>query len=98
MGHALVSLAFHAAEDRFVIADRRLTSAPMFFVGFVDFFMTGCPYLVMASRTSVLVARRSRAGLKERAAMLLRLLRARGLWSPRAKTASPEVEPAADIL
>ncbi|CCW61362.1 unnamed protein product [Phytomonas sp. EM1] len=91
MGHLIVSIAFNATENRFFIADTMITPAAMYFVGFVDFFATGCADLVMASHSTVLVARRSRAALQEKASLLLRLLQARGMWPLLKATESVEI-------
>ncbi|KPA86557.1 hypothetical protein ABB37_00694 [Leptomonas pyrrhocoris] len=74
MGQVIVSVPFNPTEGCFRIAGFTVTPAPMFYVGFVDFFADGNPTLVMAGLKNVLVASRPPSTLRERAQLLLRLL------------------------
>ncbi|KEG10452.1 hypothetical protein DQ04_03701080 [Trypanosoma grayi] len=74
MGQSIVSIPFDKNEGVFSIAGFIVAPEPMFFVGFVDFFNTGVAELVMTGMHHVLVARRSRHQLMERATLLLRLM------------------------
>lgn len=74
MGQVVVSVPFSPTEGCFRIAGFTVTPAPMFYVGFVDFFADGKPTLVMAGLKNVLVASRPQSTIRERAQLLLRLL------------------------
>ena len=74
MGQVVVSVPFSPTEGCFRIAGFTVTPAPMFYVGFVDFFANGSPTLVMAGLKNVLVASRPQSTIRERAQLLLRLL------------------------
>ncbi|KPI90753.1 hypothetical protein ABL78_0189 [Leptomonas seymouri] len=74
MGQVVVSVPFSPTEGCFRIAGFTVTPAPMFYVGFVDFFADGNPALVMAGLKNVLVASRPQSTIRERAQLLLRLL------------------------
>lgn len=74
MGQVVVSVPFSPTEGCFRIAGFTVTPAPMFYVGFVDFFSDGNPTLVMAGLKNVLVASRPQSAIRERAQLLLRLL------------------------
>jgi hypothetical protein len=74
MGQVVVSVPFSPTDGCFRIAGFTVTPAPMFYVGFVDFFANGNPTLVMAGLKNVLIASRSQPTIRERAQLLLRLL------------------------
>ncbi|KAG5467037.1 hypothetical protein LSCM1_01217 [Leishmania martiniquensis] len=74
MGQVVVSVPYSHADGCFRIAGLTVTPAPMFYVGFVDFFADGNPSLVMAGLKNVLVASRPQPTIRERALLLLRLL------------------------
>ncbi|KAG5492872.1 hypothetical protein JKF63_01452 [Porcisia hertigi] len=74
MGQAVVSVPFSPTDGCFRIAGFTVTPAPMFYVGFVDFFADGNPTLVMAGLKNVLVARRPHLTIRDRAQLLMRLL------------------------
>lgn len=75
MGQVVVSVPFDPNEGCFRIAGFTVTPAPMYYVGFVDFFGNGSPALVCASLQSVLVASSTQSVIKDRADLLLKLLR-----------------------
>lgn len=79
MGQAVVALPFDPVEGNFVITGFTVTPTPMHYVGFVDFFGCGTADLVMAGLQSVLVARRPRSSLREKALLVMRLLSRRGI-------------------
>ncbi|CAM43668.1 conserved hypothetical protein [Leishmania braziliensis MHOM/BR/75/M2904] len=74
MGQVVVSVPFSPTDGCFRIAGFTKMPAPMFYVGFVDFFAAGNPMLVMAGLKSVLVANRPQLTIRDRAQLLLRLL------------------------
>ncbi|CAJ1993271.1 hypothetical protein conserved [Leishmania donovani] len=74
MGQVVVSVPFSPTDGCFRIAGFTITPAPMFYVGFVDFFADGNPTLVMAGLTNVLVASRPQSTIRDRVQLLLRLL------------------------
>ncbi|KAG5467593.1 hypothetical protein CUR178_01237 [Leishmania enriettii] len=74
MGQVVVSVPFSPTDGCFRIAGLTVTPAPMFYVGFVDFFAGGNPTLVMAGLKNVLVANHPQSTIRERALLLLRLL------------------------
>jgi len=74
MGQLVVSIPFEPSDGRFSMSGFTIAPAPMFFVGFADFWGSGRAGMVMASLHSVLVAHRPRSVLKEKAMLLLRLL------------------------
>lgn len=78
LGQVIVSIPFDPAEDQFAIAGFTVTPMPVNHVGFVDFFNTGAPELLITSTRSVLVAQPSRDNILVRAALLGRLLQGRG--------------------
>ncbi|EPY21891.1 hypothetical protein STCU_08445 [Strigomonas culicis] len=91
MGQAVVSIPFDTKEFTFAIAGFMVTPTPMFFIGFADFFGSGCEDLVMASLQSIIVARRRAEPVKEKAKLLLRQLNKRRGHLPSGALGAPRM-------
>ncbi|GET92977.1 hypothetical protein, conserved [Leishmania tarentolae] len=86
MGQVVVSVPFSPTDGCFRIAGFTITPAPMFYVGFVEFFADGSPTLVMAGLKNVLVASCPQSTVRDRAQLLLRLLDMKEREQQNAKT------------
>lgn len=79
LDQVVLSIPYEPTERGFAINEFVVTPTPMHYVGFVDFFGTGSPDMVLGGFHTVLVARSSRTIIREKARLLMRLLSRRGV-------------------